>query len=192
MKSRVTTKRGDDGQTGAIGGERYSKSHPIMECCGKLDSLRAQTALCRLEILGSGRDDAEELADFLLWILHTYFLIGAQCNDPRNTHPEYRKQDLGPVHLERVEAYQEKLEGRADIGRVFIASASNLLAAHLDLACTATRDFERGLVRLQEAVPEFKPDTVLAFVNRLSDFFFVLARYVEDGEHTELDYGRLA
>ena len=77
MKSRVTTKRGDLGETVTIAGDCLSKSHPILACCGKVDSLRAQTAACRLTIMESGRSDAEELSSILYWLLHTYFLIGA-------------------------------------------------------------------------------------------------------------------
>ena len=61
MRSQVTTKRGDQGRTVTISGDEYSKSHPLLECCGDLDALRAETALCRLEVVKSGRDDAEEL-----------------------------------------------------------------------------------------------------------------------------------
>lgn len=188
MHSHVTTKGGDRGETGSLGGDRYSKSHVIMECCGKVDALRAETALCRILMLESGRSDAEALAAQLLWILHTYFLIGAQCNDPLDKHPEYRKEDLAARHLERLEAYQAELEARTPLGRTFIAGASNALSARLDIACTSARTLEREIVRLKEQVPSFNSEHIVAFVNRLSDFLFVLARCVEDGEHLEVNY----
>ena len=189
-RSNVTTKRGDRGDTNTISGERYSKSHLIIECCGKLDTLRAETALCRLMLMESGREDADDLAEFLLWILHVYFLVGAQCNDPLNKKPEHRREDVSPRHVERLEEFQADLEARAPVGRVFIASASNRLAAHIDLACTAARAFERDVVRLREQYPAFEGDAILTFTNRLSDSLFVLARFVEDGNHTPLDYER--
>ena len=74
MRSQVTTKRGDRGRTVTLSGDEYSKAHPLLECCGDLDTLRAETALYRLELLKSGEDDAAELGAFLFWLLHVYFL----------------------------------------------------------------------------------------------------------------------
>lgn len=191
MRSQVTTKRGDRGTTVTITGEEFPKSHPLVECCGQLDTLRAYTALSRLELLKSGREDAEELGRFLLWVLHVYFLIGSQCNDPRNRNPEYRKEDVGPRHLEKLESIQEALESGVRLPKQFIVSASAPLSAQIDFACTLARQLERSVVRLKEAIPEFKAEHILAFLNRLSDCLFILARYLENGEHVTVDYGVL-
>ena len=98
-RSPVTTKRGDAGETVTISGDRLPKSHPILEACGKIDTLRAQTALLRLRVVESKRADAEKVGESLLWLLHVYFLMGSQCNDPLDKHPEYRKQDLSLIHI---------------------------------------------------------------------------------------------
>lgn len=191
MKSQVTTKKGDAGSTVTITGERFSKSHPILECCGWLDTLRAYTALVRLRILASDRSDAQELGDFLFWLLNVYFLIGTQCNDPLGAHPEYRKGEVSADHLRKMEREQERLEQGLKLPERFIVSASNEIAAQCDLLCTVSRTFERSLIRLREAIPQFDADTLLAFANRLSDFLYVLARHVEDGQHICVDYDRL-
>ena len=191
MRSQVTTKRGDQGRTVTISGDEYSKSHPLLECCGDLDALRAETALYRLEVLRSGRDDAQELGAFLFWLLHVYFLLGSQCNDPGNKRPEYRKEDVGEKHLTRLESMQGRLEAEIRLPKAFIVSASNNLAARFDLLCTTARCFERSVVRLKEEVPDFEAAAILTFVNRLSDFLYVLARHLEDGDHTPVDYSVL-
>ncbi|MEK7794958.1 MAG: ATP:cob(I)alamin adenosyltransferase [Candidatus Hydrogenedentota bacterium] len=191
MRSQVTTKNGDDGTSRTLGGDRLPKSHPIFECSGDVDSLRARLALCRLLVLESGREDANQIGESLYWILHVCFLAGAQCNDPENKHPEYRKLDVGPEHIEQLESAQFAIEERTRLPRQFIAAASNTLAAHVDLACTDTRRLERSVVRLKEAMPGFKCEHVLALVNRLSDYLFILARHFEDGSHATVDYGRL-
>lgn len=189
MKSQVTTKRGDAGTTVTLGGDTVSKSHPILECCGEIDSLRAHTALCRLLVLDSGRPDAQYLAEFMHWLLHVYFLIGSQCNDPRNAHPEYRRFDVGPEHLARLESFQAELEAKVRLPKQFVLSAGNIAAAQVDVACTVARQAERAIVRLKEAVPEFAADHVLIFMNRLSDSLFMLARLLDSGEFTTVDYG---
>lgn len=190
-RSQVTTKKGDQGTTVTIAGATLPKSHPILECCGQIDALRSYTALCRLEVLHSDRADAERIAEFLRWVLHIYFLMGSQCNDPEDRKPEYRKLDMGPEHLARLEAFQAELESQATLPKQFVLSASNPLAARMDYACTLVRHAERAAVRLKEAVPGFKGDQILMFLNRLSDTMFMLARYLDGGKQLTVDYGSL-
>lgn len=191
MASPVTTKRGDTGTTLILGGQRLPKSHPILEATGKLDSLRAHTALLRLQILERGDAAQREVAEPLFWLLHVCFLIGTQVNDPECVHPEYRVADLSPAHLEKLEAVQTDLEARITLPRSFIASASNLLSAQADVTATVARELERALVHLSETIPTFDATLILAFVNRLSDFFYILARFLEQGSHQPVDYSVL-
>jgi len=190
-RSQVTTKKGDQGTTVTIAGVELPKSHAILECCGQVDALRAYTAICRLEILASGRTDAERSAEFLRWVLHIYFLIGSQCNDPEDRKREYRKMDVSPEHLARLETFQAGLERETRLPRQFIVSASNTLAARLDYACTLVRHAERSAVRLKEAVPAFKSEHILAFLNRLSDTLFMLARQLDGENYLTVDYGAI-
>lgn len=188
MKSQVTTKRGDAGSTSALSGDEYPKSHPIMECVGCLDELRAHTALLRLQILESRIEGHERLGDFLLWLLHAYFLIGSVCSDPTNKHPEYRKRDLGAQDVARLEAEQQRFEEQTPLPHMFIVCAANLLSAQADVTCTICRRLERNLVRLKEAVPEFDAPQVFVFVNRLSDSLYMLARRLDHPNHQTVDY----
>jgi ATP:cob(I)alamin adenosyltransferase len=192
MRSQVTTKKGDRGTTVTIAGVEYPKSHPLVECCGQIDTLRAYTALCRINILASGREDAQRLGELLHWLLHVYFLIGSQCNDPENIKPHYRRVDLGAGHLAKLEAFQAELEAQVKLPKQFILSASTALAAQLDFACTLVRQTERSAVRLKEAVPAFESEHILAFLNRLSDCLFMLARYLDGGAFVTVDYGIVA
>ncbi|MBI4558642.1 MAG: ATP:cob(I)alamin adenosyltransferase [Candidatus Hydrogenedentes bacterium] len=106
MKSQVTTKKGDGGQTRALSGDHFPKCHPIMECVGNVDELRAQIGLLRQAILAESLSEAENHAAFLLWVMHTMFPIGSACSDPVNKHPEYRKLELGAEHIAKLEAEQ--------------------------------------------------------------------------------------
>lgn len=191
MGSQVTTKRGDDGESRAMSGDRYSKAHPIFEACGNVDTARARTASLRLHLLDANRDDADPIADFLFWLLHTYFLIGSHCNDPLNKHPEYRNRDLSKESLDRLETFQADLEKEVALPKFFIVAASTNLAAECDILCTDVRHLERSIVALKESIPEFDGTVLLPFVNRLSDTLFMLARKFEDGNHQAVDYGVL-
>jgi cob(I)alamin adenosyltransferase len=188
VKSQVTTKRGDTGSTVTIAGETLSKSHAIFECCGRIDTLRAQTALCRLLLIESGHPQAARLGEFLYWLLHVYFVIGSQCNDPGNRRPDLRRRDVGPGDVASLENWQQEFEGAAKLPKQFILSAANVSAAQVDLACTLARDAERSVVRLRETSPGFAAEHILVFLNRLSDTLFMLARYLDGGSFTTVDY----
>ena len=77
------------------------------------------------------------------------------------------------------------------LSQVVIVSAATKLAAQADLTATVARTFERSLVRLKEAVPAFEADHILPFANRLSDYFWILARYLDEGTHQTVDYSLL-
>ena len=190
-KSYVTTKQGDTGTTRTLGGEKLSKGHPILECSGHLDTLRAHTALLRIRLIEAGPPGVDAHADFLWWLLHVYFVMGTEISDPKNAHPEYRQGTVDAACLARLEAEQARLEAALELPKAFIVSASTSLSAEIDLNVTIVRDLERELARLRDAVPEFNAGALLAFTNRLSDYLFVLARTVEAGNHLNVDYGVL-
>ena len=166
MKSQVTTKRGDSGETVALSGEVYAKSHPIFAACGDLDTVRARIAELRLKLQRRESEQTAEASEFLFWLLHVCFLIGSQCNDPLNRKPEYRNRDLSSAHLDTLEAFQAKIEAQVTLPNYFIVSASNELAAMSDVLCTDVRRLERSVVCLKEAVPEFDTTVLIPFVNR--------------------------
>lgn len=192
MGSRVTTKNGDSGQTRTLAGDLVSKSSVILDCTGGVDALRAQVALVRCLVAEQQPRDHETVAAFLFWLLHALFLIGTEVNDPERKHPEYWHEPLAQKHLDRLEAEQARLEAALQLPRAFIACASSTLAARVDVSATVARDLERNLVRLKAEVPAFHEATILSFINRTSDYLYILARYLEDGHHIPVDYGVLA
>jgi len=191
MKSQITTKTGDAGEAVALNGNRYSKAHPLMECVGAVDELRAHTALLRQHLIDSERPDRDELAAFLLWVLHTYFLAGAACSDPERARPEFRHDEIGADHLRYLEKEQARLEQSVQLPHAFIVCAGNGLAAQADVTAAVSRRFERALVRLRDACSGFDADTLLAYTNRLSDYLYMLARYLEHPSHKAVDYNVL-
>ncbi|GMV91435.1 MAG: cobalamin adenosyltransferase [Candidatus Hydrogenedentota bacterium] len=188
MKSQVTTKHGDSGDTTTLAGEKVSKSHAIVECTGCIDEARAWTALVRQRLTSANLEDAAHWQDFLLWLLHVYFVIGSACSDPANRRPTYHPRVLGQADIERLESEQQRLEDRVKLPRQFAASGANPVAAECDVLVTVVRRMERSVVRLRESVPDFEATAILIFVNRLSDTLFMLARYLDGGVHVPVDY----
>lgn len=191
MKSHITTKTGDAGTTRTLSGDIESKAHPILECTGWIDTLRAQLALIRRRILIEKPESWQEIGDVLFWLIHCCFLIGTQVNDAKKKHPEYRWGEISDTFIEKLEHEQQWLEGLIELPRAFIVSAATELSAQVDVSTTFARTFERSLVRLKEAEPEFDAEKLLIFSNRLSDYLFILARYLDRGDYEVLDYTRL-
>ncbi len=188
MKSQVTTKNGDDGTTRTLGGDLLPKSHPIVEANGALDSLRAQLAVLRLAIVDRNPAGAEQHAAFLWWLMHLSFLAGAEISDPLWRHHAFHPGKVGPEHLAKLEAEQDRLEQMTPLPHAFIVSAANVAAATADVTATVARQFERRLVTLHEAMPEFNCGDLLIFANRLSDYLYILARRLDDGRFQTVDY----
>lgn len=187
MKSMVTTGKGDAGLTQALDGDSYDKDHIMMEAAGALDLLRTQTALLRVQ-LQEQRPEALNEIGFLLYLLHTYFLIGAAISDPNDRKPEWRHGALAQHHLQRLEDEQARMEASLRLPRAFIVCAANALAAQADITAAIARSFERRLVTFCREMPDFDATIHLAYANRLSDFFFIMARYFETGRHQPVNY----
>ena len=179
MKSKITTKQGDCGTSRALNGTHYPKSHPIIECVGTIDDARNHTALIRLLIMLDKPQGHEALGEFLLWVLNSYFRIGASCSDPENQHPEYHTHPITQDDIEHIEAEQLRLEAQTRLPNAFTVSALNVMAAEVDITCSVVRRMERSIVRLKETVPAFDGANILVFVNRLSDYLFILARSLD-------------
>ena len=188
MKSQVTTKYGDEGMTRILGGETLSKCHPILEANGALDSLRTRLARLRLMVVERNPAEAELHAAFLWWLLHACFVAGAQISDPLWRHHAAHPGKIGDEHIAKLEAEQARLEALTSLPHAFIVSAANMASAEADAAATTAREFERRLVSLHEAVPEFDCAELLVFTNRLSDYLFILARRLDDGRYHTVDY----
>lgn len=174
-----------------LGGDKLSKSHLLIECAGCVDEARAYTALLRQRVCDAKLNDTTHWEEFLLWLLHVYFVIGSACSDPTNRRPEYHPRTIGAADVERLEAEQHRLEQCVRLPRQFIASAANATAAECDVLVTLVRRMERAVVRVSESVPEFDGAVMLVFVNRLSDTLFMLARYLDGGSHFPVDYSLL-
>ena len=191
FRSRVTTGQGDDGHSRSLSGFVVPKHHALMDATGWVDTLRAHTAEARLMLIAERPALWERLDQELFWLLHCYFLVGAAVSDPHDKHPEYRPAEIGAEHLARLEAVQAELEAGLELPRAFIVSATTPLAAKLDTTATYARTLERALSALREAEPAFRAEHILRFINRLSDFLYVLARHCEGGQHLPVDYGVL-
>ncbi len=165
----ITTKAGDDGSTELWSGERVSKDDARIEACGEVDELSSLLGFARLAA-GLG-----ETAEALQSLQRELSRVGGEIAsiDPPFTNPiRSRDEEALTAKLLGLEAGLP-LEG-------FVLPGQTEASARIDLARTAARRLERRVVALaREAAVS---DTLRRYLNRLSDYLYLLARSEEAAE----------
>jgi cob(I)alamin adenosyltransferase len=167
---KIYTKTGDDGRTGLLGGERISKSAPRIEAYGTVDELNSFIGLAVIEV-----KDAE-VKSLLEKIQNQLFTVGSELASP--DVEKSKKLNLPKVPSEfyleseiTIDHFEEKLEELKN----FILPGGSKSAALLHVCRTICRRAERKVVELKNETNSC--ENILIYLNRLSDLFFVLARY---------------
>lgn len=173
---KIYTRKGDDGTTGLLYGGRVAKSSPRPEAYGQVDEAQAAIGLARAHAERGG-----ELDDLLVGLERDLWVLMADlATDPANRHKLVAGQSLvDRTMVTRLEALIDELETRFAMPTEFVVPGETVVAAHLDLARTVVRRAERVAVT---AAPE--STDALAYLNRLSDLLWVLARWQEGGSRT--------
>ena len=172
---RIYTKAGDDGTTGLFLGGRVSKADALMAACGDLDEAVAALGLARAALAGGA--DGAGIADLVLTLQRDLFVVAADLA----TNPEHRdrlKDGISRVTPAMVGRLEEEIDARVarhPLRPVFIVPGANPASAALDHARTVVRRAERAVVALTGTGHPVTAE-VTAYVNRLSDLVFVLAR----------------
>jgi cob(I)alamin adenosyltransferase len=167
---RIYTKSGDDGTTGLLGSRRVSKDDCRVDAYGTVDELNAALGVAR----GLGLDAQAD--GLVARIQDELFVVGSALADPS---PQGRfHHAISLEHVERIERTIDELEAELKPLTQFILPAGTLSAAQLHLARAVCRRAERLIVKLARQPGEDVPKQLIAYLNRLSDFLFVLARAV--------------
>ncbi|HEU5149761.1 MAG TPA: cob(I)yrinic acid a,c-diamide adenosyltransferase [Iamia sp.] len=168
----IATKKGDDGTTGLLYGGRVRKDSARPETYGQVDEAQA--------VMGVARAHAEpggELDQVLVSLQRDLWVLMADlATDAPNRH----KLTLGTTlvsedMVDRLDALLADYETRFEMPREFVVPGASVVGAHLDVARTVVRRAERVAVAL---APE--STAALAYLNRLSDLLWALARW-QDG-----------
>ncbi|MDH7514724.1 MAG: cob(I)yrinic acid a,c-diamide adenosyltransferase [Bacteroidota bacterium] len=164
---RVSTKTGDDGMTSLFGGGRVSKASARIEACGAVDELNAFIGFARAV------PPIEEIDAMLGSVQEDLFALGAHlaaAPGKRGTVPRLER-----ARTERLEREMDTIEPLLEPLRTFIVPGGSETAARIHLCRVVCRRTERAVVGLAER-EKIDPETI-RYLNRLSDFLFLLARY---------------
>jgi cob(I)alamin adenosyltransferase len=174
--NKIYTKTGDGGTTGLASGPRRSKADLRIESFGAVDETNAALGLAMLHA-----GDQTQLADMLTRIQNDLFDLGADLATPdTGEEPEWEPLRIVESQVERLEREIDLLNAELTPLNSFILPGGSALSAYLHLARTISRRAERLMVALKEKDGEIVSTAALKYVNRLSDFLFVAARYAND------------
>lgn len=175
--TRVYTKTGDKGETGLVGGRRVAKDSPRVEAYGTIDELNSIVGLTRVfneEKLDQG--EAHRFLDVVLrQIQDELFDLGSELATPPDAFQQgmYR---VGEREIKTLERIIDECQKELKPLKSFVLPGGGRIGAYLHHCRTVCRRAEREILRLSriEAIGEWP----LVYVNRLSDLFFVLSRWI--------------
>jgi len=173
--NKIYTKTGDAGTTALASGERRPKHDLRIEAYGTVDETNAVVGQARL-VTASAHP---ELDAVLGRIQNDLFDLGADLATPETEEPPaYPPLRVTEGQVSAIEAEIDRLNADLEPLRSFVLPGGSPAAAHLHLARTVSRRAERVMTAL--AAEETVNPSAIVYVNRLSDFFFVAARWVND------------
>ena len=174
--NRIYTRTGDDGSTALGSGERRAKHDLRVAAYGTVDEVNAAIGIARLHAAADPELDA-----MLGRIQNDLFDVGADlCLPDKGRGPGGARLDVTEAQVEWLERQIDRLNAELKPLRSFVLPGGSAAAADLHLARTVCRRAERVIAELKDKPGESVTPAVLKYVNRLSDFLFVAARFSND------------
>ncbi len=172
--NKIYTRTGDEGTTSLGTGERVKKHSLRIAAYGTIDETNASIGLVRLHTQNDANIDS-----MLARIQNDLFDLGADLCAPDNGEKlEYTPLRITQAQVDRLESEIDQLNSELSPLRSFVLPGGSAAAASLHLARTISRRAERLIVELDEMENEPVGAVVIKYINRLSDFFFVASRYL--------------
>ena len=171
MKSSLYTRTGDDGTTSLVGGVRVKKNCARLEAYGTVDELSsslgaiASDIRCDQELQGQVREIQNEL-----------FNIGAYLATRPTKDEHIGCASLTPQKMEQLEGWIDALDEQTPKINAFILPGGSELASKAHVARVTARRAERRIIDLADE--EYVDPQVISYINRLSDYLFIAARYI--------------
>ena len=180
--NKIYTRTGDNGTTGLVAGPRRKKHDLRVESYGEVDEANSCVGLARQHLAGH-----PSLDRMLLRIQNDLFDLGADLAAPETGEKlAYEPLRIVQAQVDRLEREIDRLNADLEPLRSFVLPGGTPAAAALHLARTVARRAERRIVALQDSEGETVSAAAVAYINRLSDFLFVAARWVNDKGRTDI------
>lgn len=176
----IATRRGDDGTTTLLYGQRVPKHHPQIEAVGAFDELNVALGAVK-PLLGGAPRDGEIRTLVLTTQKNLIALMGevACAESDQARYAASRFDHIGAEDVQRIDRALAELEAKGLVLHGWATPGASARAAAFDLARTAARRAERRLSMLPDHGRNVRPE-LRQFINRLSDLLWLLAREAEN------------
>lgn len=178
---KIYTKAGDKGQTGLIGGRRTSKADLRIDAYGTIDELNAWLGLLR------DQPSTVNRRELLKEIQNRLFTVGAELATDPERAAQRTMPTIVPDDVTRLEQAMDNMDAELPELRAFIIPGGHESVSICHLARTVCRRAERAVVALNDTFAESGgvDELVLQYLNRLSDYLFVLSRALAQEQNVE-------
>lgn len=170
MAAKIYTKTGDKGTTSLIGGTKVSKSNRRIEAYGTVDELNSFTGLCIDHLT------ANNIPHVLREVQDRLFTIGSSLACDPDKEPRLKIPDLKEEDIVLLEKEMDKMDEVLPAMKSFVLPGGHVTVSTLHIARCVCRRAERCCVRISKKKDEV-PELIIKYLNRLSDYFFVLSRF---------------
>lgn len=175
-KSKVYTRTGDQGETALVSGKRISKSDLRIDLYGELDELNSRIGFTCSYL--AGELELQQILHFLHHIQSAIFDLGSNLACETENREKFKLPQIADEFITDLELEIDKLDSELVPLKNFILPGGTIIASSLHLCRTNARKVERKLINYHLISKEELPANSIVFLNRLSDYFFVLSRYV--------------
>ncbi len=183
-KSAVYTKKGDQGETSLVDGPRVAKSSAMVDLYGEVDELNSHIGLAA-SLLPELED--KKIYDELLWIQHRLFDLGSNLACSPDKRETFKLANITDENLQILEARMDEMDNSLPALKNFVLPGGHPSASALHICRTVCRRVERKAVQVRSEDQALVEIIHVKFLNRLSDYFFVLSRYVNKlGNYSEV------
>lgn len=181
-KSMIYTRTGDAGTTSLVGGVRVSKTHDRLEAYGTIDELNSF-----LGVLVSLMEDEEE-KPILLFVQHKLFSVGAYLATDQSRTQQHSESLILDEDIVRLEEAIDRIDANLPKLKAFVIPGGCNSASICHVCRTICRRAERRMLTLEEQGICEIHENYKCFINRLSDYLFILSRRLNILTHTEEIY----
>ncbi len=166
---KIYTKKGDLGKTSIIGQKSINKHNVRIEAYGSVDELNSHMGLIR----SFKSKDLPDIESQITDVQNNLFVIGAALATKKNSGSKYF---IDEESIEKLENYIDIFETKLKPLTAFILPGGDVWSSHIQIARSVCRRAERRITQMNENL--FVDPRIIKYINRLSDYLFVLSRLV--------------
>lgn len=176
-KAAVYTRTGDKGTTGLVGGTRIKKSDPRIHLYGEVDELNSHIGLA-MSLMDKDADQS-----LLRKIQSSLFDLGSNLACEKEKRAQFKLPQIKDSTILKLEKEIDEMDSHLEPLKHFILPGGHPAAAAFHVCRTVCRRIERQMVDFEDAHNGEVPEKALTYINRLSDYFFMLSRFINAKKH---------